>query len=327
MIKVSSLWLLTAVLLAASPPAQAQQPGKMARIGFLAASSQAAAAARVEAFRDGLRQLGYAEGKNLAIEFRFAEGKLDRVPSLAADLVRSQVDVIVTAGARDTRAAKEATNRIPIVMANDTDPIGSGHVASLARPEANITGLSTLSPELGGKQLELLKEIVSRLFRVAVMETSTEPGNALAHQETELAAKAFGIQLQFLDVRDSESIEAAFRTASKGRAEAILMLGSPVFNSNRAQITNLAIKSQLPGIYRNPEFVDAGGLMSYGASTPDLFRRAATYVDKILKGRTPADLPVEQPLKFEFVVNLKAAKQIGLTIPPNVLVRADRVIR
>ena len=327
MVKVSSLWLLTTILLASFQPAQAQQPGKMPRIGFLVASSQAAAAARVAAFRDGLRQLGYVEEKNLAIEFRFAEGKLDRVPSLAAELVRSQVDVIVTAGARDTRAAKEATNRIPIVMASDTDPIGSGHVASLARPGANITGLSTLSPELSGKQLELLKEIVSRLARVAVVETSTEPGNALAHQETELAAKEFGIQLQFLAVRDSESIESAFRTASKGRAEAVLMLGSPVFNSNRAQITDLAVKSRLPAIYRTPEFVDAGGPMCYGANIADLFRRAATYVDKILKGRQPADLPVEQPIKFEFIVNLKAAKQIGLTIPPNVLVRADRVIR
>ena len=319
--------LLITGLLAVVPSANAQQAPKIFRIGFLAASSQAAAAARVHAFRDGLRQLGYAEGRNIAIEFRFAAGKLDRVPSLAAELVRSQVDVIVTGGARDTRAAKEATNRIPIVMANDTDPVGSGHVASLARPGANVTGLSTLSPELSGKQLELLREIVSRLSRVAVLETSTEPGNALAHQETELAAKAFGMQLQFLDVRDGESIETAFRTAAKGRAEAVLMLGSPVFNSNRAQTTDLAVKIRLPAIYRTPEFVDAGGLMSYGASSTDLFRRAATYVDKILKGAKPGDLPVEQPKKFEFIVNLKAAKQIGLTIPPQVLARADRVIR
>jgi len=319
--------LLTVVFLATAGFAQGQQPTKVFRIGFLVASNLAATSARIEAFRAGLRQLGYVEGKDFSVEFRFAEGKVDRVPALAAELVASKVDVIVTGGARDTRAAKDATTTIPIVMANDTDPVGSGHVASLARPGGNITGLSTLSPELSGKQLELLKEIVSRLSRVAVLETSTEPGNAQSRRETELAAKAIGMQLQFLDVRDAEAIETAFQAAVRGRAEAVLVLGSPVFNSRRTQLVDLAVKTRLPAIYRTPEFVDVGGLMSYGASSTELYRRAATFVDKILKGRTPADLPVEQPIKFEFVVNLKAAKQIGLTIPPNVLVRADRVIR
>jgi putative ABC transport system substrate-binding protein len=315
------------MLLALSFPVDAQQPTKVLRIGFLIASNPSAASARIDAFRQRLRELGYVEGENFVIEFRYAEGKLDRVPALAAELVRLKVDVIVTGGPRDTRAAKEATNTIPIVMAQDTDPVASGHVASLARPGGNITGLSTLSPELSGKQLELLKEIVSRLSRVAVLETSTEPGNTQALKEIELAAKAFGVKLQYLDVQRAGDIETAFPAATKGRAEAVLVLGSPVFNSHRTQIVDLAVKSRLPTIYRTPEFVEAGGLMTYGASPTDLFRRAATYVDKILKGRAPADLPVEQPMKFEFIVNLKAAKQIGLTIPPNVLVRADRVIR
>ena len=212
-------------------------------------------------------------------------------------------------------------------MAQDSDPVGNGFVASLARPGGNITGLSTLAPELSGKRLELLKEIVPKLSRVAVLGTSTSPGNAQALREVELAAGAFKVKLQYLDVLDPKDIETAFRAASKGRADAVLVLASPVFTSHRTQIVELAVKNRLPAIYHGTEFVEDGGLMSYGASFTDLYRRAATYVDKILKGRTPADLPVEQPIKFEFIVNLKAAKQIGLTIPPNVLARADRVIR
>jgi putative ABC transport system substrate-binding protein len=274
-----------------------------------------------------MRELGYVEGKNIVIEWRSAEGKLDRVPALAAELVRLKVDIIVTAGPSATRSAKKATVTIPIVMGFDNDPVGSGFVASLARPGGNITGLSTLSPEISGKQLDLLKEIVSRLSRVAVLETSTEPGNAQALREVELAAGALRVKLHYLDVADPKDIETAFRAASKGRAEAVLVLGSPVFNAHRTRLVELAVKNRLPAIYPQTEYTEAGGLMYYGPNTPDLFRRAATYVDKILKGRKPADLPVEQPMKFEFIINVKAAKQIGLTIPPNVLVRADKVIK
>jgi putative tryptophan/tyrosine transport system substrate-binding protein len=307
--------------------AEAQQPTKIPRIGYLSATHRSSVSARTEALRQGLRELGYVEGKNIIIEYRFADGRLDQVPQNAAELVRLGVDVIVTAGPTDTRAAKEATATIPIVMAFDSDPVGNGFVASLARPGGNITGLSTLAPEISGKQLELLKEIVPRLSLVAVLGTSTEPGNAQALREVEVAAGAFGVHLQHLDVRDSKDIETAFRAASKGRADAILMLNSPVLNPHRTQVVNLAVKSRLPVIYGQPEFVEAGGLMTYSVSFTDLFRRAATYVDKILKGTKPADLPVEQPKKFEFIINLKAAKQIGLTIPPNVLARADRVIK
>ena len=237
------------------------------------------------------------------------------------------VDVIVTGGQTPTRAAKEATSTIPIVMAPDTDPVGSGFVATLARPGGNITGLSTLAPELSGKRLELLREIVPRLSRVAVLGISTTPGIAQMLKETELAAGTFGVKLQYLDVIDSKDIETAFRAANKGSADAVLTLPNAVLLSQRTQITDLAVKSRLPAIYHRQEFVDDGGLMSYDANPNDLARRAATYVDTILKGAKPADLPVEQPTKFELVINLKAAKQIGLTSPPNVLVRADRVIR
>jgi len=319
--------LFIVVVLGVVAIADAQQPKKVPRIGFLTTVSPSAIAARTEAFRQGLRELGYVEGKNIVIEWRYAEGKIDRLPALAAELVRLKVDVIVTAGSPVTRSAKEATVTIPIVMANDSDPVGSGHVASLARPGGNITGLSTLRLEMSGKRLELLKEIIPRLSRVAVLGSSTVPGNAQALKETELAAGAFGVQLQYLDVLATKDIETAFRAASKGRADAVLVLGGPLFNSHRTQIVDLAVKSRLPAIYYAAEFVEDGGLMTYGVSVIDLFHRAATYVDKILKGAKPADLPVEQPIKFELIINLKAAKQIGLTIPPNVLVRADKVIK
>ena len=303
------------------------QPEKIPRIGFLVGGSASAAAARTDAFRQGLRELSYVEGKNIVIEWRYGEGKLDRLPALAAELARSKVDIIVTTGGTPTRAAKEATSTIPIVMAQDSDPVGSGYVAGLASPGGNITGLSSLAPELGGKRLELLKEIIPKLSRVAVFGTSTNPGYAQSIREAELAAGAFGVRLQYLDVLASNDVEAAFRAAGKERADAVTLLVSLVLNSQRNQITTLARKSRFPAIYYNPEWVEDGGLMSYGVSFIDLYRRAATFVDKILKGRKPADLPVEQPIKFEFIVNLKAANQIGLTIPPNVLVRADRVIR
>jgi putative tryptophan/tyrosine transport system substrate-binding protein len=321
------LFLLAASVLICFHPAEAQQPKNVPQIGFLGFTSLSGIAARIEAFRQGLRELGYVDGKNIVIEYRSAEGKLDRLSELAAELVGLKVDVIVTSGPSVTRAVKEATTTIPIVMGFDTDPVGNGFVASLARPGGNITGLSVVSPELSGKQLELLKEIVPKLSRVAVLGTSTNPGNSQALKETELAAGAYTVQLQNLDVLSPKDIETAFRDASKGRAGAVLVLASPIIESHRTQIADLAAKNRLPAIYYAPEFVEAGGLMSYGTSFADLFRRAATYVDKILKGAKAGDLPVEQPKKFEFIINLKTAKQIGLTIPPNVLARADRVIK
>jgi putative tryptophan/tyrosine transport system substrate-binding protein len=318
--------LVAVVLLALAVTVEAQQPKKVARIGFLAATT-AASPARFEAFRQALRELGYVEGKNIVIEWRRAEGKFDQLPDLATELVRLKVDVIVTAGGASTRPAKEATVTIPIVMASDNDPVGSGFVASLARPGGNITGLSQMAPELAGKRLELLKEIVPKLSRVAVLGELKNPGNAQALRETELAAGAFGVQLQSFDVRGPKDIETGFQAAIKGRADAVLMLGGPVATAQRVQIVEIAAKNRLPAIYPQSDYMDVGGLMFYGPSISDLFRRAATYVDKILKGAKPADLPVEQPTTFEFIINLKAAKQIGLTIPPNVLVRADKVIK
>ena len=328
MTKKILVWLLVTLFVVNVCVAQAQQPTKIPRIGYLALASLSALSARIEFFRQGLRELGYVEGKNIVIEFRSANGKLDRLPALAAELVRLKVDIIVTPGAPVTRAAKEATVTIPIVMTQVGDPVASGFVSSLARPGGNITGLSTLAPELWGKRLELLKEIVPRLTRVAVFGTSTTPDNAPSLKEVELAAKALKVKLQFLDVLDPKDIETAFRAASKGRAEAVLMMvPGGIAGAHRTQIADLAVKSRLAVIYGGRGSVEAGGLVSYGVNVNDLDRRAATYVDKILKGRTPADLPVEQPMKFEFIINLKAAKAIGLTIPPNVLVRADKVIR
>jgi putative ABC transport system substrate-binding protein len=319
--------LLVTILLSSAAHVEAQQPAKVPRIGFLSSLSPSSISARTQSFREGLRELGYVEGKNIVIDWRYAEGNADRLKELAAELVRLKVDVIVTGGPAVNRPAKEATATIPIVLSFDNDPVGNGFAASLARPGGNITGLSTHYPEISGKQLELLKEIVPRLARVAVLGNSTVPGNEQALKETELAAGAFGVKLQYLDVQNPKEIETAFRAASKARADAVLVLGSQVVTSNAKQFAELAVKGRLPAIYWSPEFVEAGGLMTYSVSITDLFRRAATYVDKILKGAKPADLPVEQPIKFEFIVNLKAAKQIGLTIPPNVLVRADKVIR
>jgi len=319
---------LCPLLLALCVSAEAQQSKKVPRIGYLNDSPLTTfAGARAEAFRQGLREFGYVEGKSIVIESRYAEGKLERLPALAAELVRLKVDVILSAGPATTRPAKEATKTIPIVMAQDDDPVGNGFVASLARPGGNITGLSSLAPEISSKRLELLKEIMPQLARVAILGSSTMPGNSLALKETELAAGAFKIQVQYQDVRGLGDIEAAFRASSQWRAEAVLVLGGPILNSDRTQVVDLAVKNRLPATYNVADFVEAGGLMSYGVSFVDLYRRAATYVDKILKSAKPADLPVEQPTKFELVINLKAAKQIGLTIPPNVLVRADRVIK
>jgi putative ABC transport system substrate-binding protein len=314
------------MLLALPFLARAQQPAKISRIGRLFFSASAEVA-RLEAFGRGLRELGYVEGKNIVIENRFADGKIDRFPALARELVSLKVDVIVTGGGTATRAAKDATATIPIVMTQDPDPVGSALVASLARPGGNVTGLSSFGPELSGKRLEILREVVPKLSRVAVLGNSTNPAYPQVMGELEAAAKALGVKLQYLDVLDSKDIEPAFRAASKGRANGVLTLATPILLSQRTQIVELAVKNRLPAIYHIGLLVDDGGLMYYGVDLLDLDRRAATYVDKILKGGTPADLPVEQPIKFEFIVNLKAAKQIGLTIPPNVLVRADKVIR
>ena len=317
-------------VLAVAVTVEAQQPKKVPRIGYLiVASISPVPSARIEAFRQGLREIGYVEGKNIVIEWRSADGELDRLPALVAELVRLKVDVIVTAGPIPTRAAKEATTMIPIVMAQDPDPVAGGFVVNLARPGGNITGLASLAPELSGKRLELLKEIIPRISRVAVLGTSSQPGNAQILREVELAAKAFGVQLQYLDVLNPKDVASAFRAAGKGQAEAVLFWvgGSVGSAAHRTQIAELAVKNRLPVMYNRREFVEAGGLMTYSVYLNDLDRRAAIYVDRILKGAKPADLPVEQPKKFELIINLKAAKQIGLTIPPNVLARADKVIK
>jgi putative tryptophan/tyrosine transport system substrate-binding protein len=322
--KWGGLWALVAFMFYGSA-ADAQQGKTIPRIGYLSASSAAEATVRTKAFRRGLYELGYVEGKNIILEFRYAEGKFDRLPTLAAELVRLKVDAIVTAGPSVTRPAKEATAAIPIVMTNDSDPIGSGFVASLARPGGNVTGLSSLARELSGKRVELLKEILPNLSLVAILGTLDIPGNAQATRETEQAAAAFSLQTHYFDLRSSKAIEPAFRAANKWRADAGVVLNGPPHIQRL--IPAAAEKIRLPTIYSNLTIMDDAGLMSYGTNLSDLDRRAAIYVDKILKGARPADLPVEQPTKFELIINLKAAKQIGLTIPPNILARADRVIK
>jgi putative ABC transport system substrate-binding protein len=319
--------LIAVVLLALGVTAEAQQPKKVPRIGYLSSGNPASESARSEGIRLALRERGYIEGQNITTEYRYADGKPSRQSELAAELVRLKVNLIVSASPPVTSAAKDATVTLPIVMAEDPHPVGNGFVASLARPGGNITGLASLTPEVSGNRLELLTEIIPRLASVAVLGYLTEPGYAQVLREIELAAGAFKVQFQYLDVLDPKDIEDSFRAATKGRADAILLMNSPVFIAYRKQVAHLAVKNRPPAIYYSTEFVEDGGLMSYGVSFTDLYRRTATYVDKILKGRNPADLPVEQPTKFEFIINLKTAKQIGLTIPPNVVVRADKVIK
>jgi putative tryptophan/tyrosine transport system substrate-binding protein len=319
--------LVAVVLLAVAVIAEAQQPKKVPRIAFLLGGPSSFYSARIDVFKQGLKELGYVEGKNITIEYRYAEGKDDRLPALAAELVGLKVDVILATATPSVLAVKKVSATIPIVLVGVSDPVASGLFASLARPGGNITGLSTLRPEISGKHVELLKETIPRLSRVAVIGTSTVPGTAQMLKAMELAGAEVKVQLQYLDVLAPKDIETAFRAATKGRAEAVIGLGGPLLISHRTQVVDLVAKSRLPAIYNVAEFVEAGGLMTYGPSITDLSRRAATYVDKILKGAKPADLPVEQPKKFEFIINLKAAKQIGLTIPPNVLARADKVIK
>jgi putative tryptophan/tyrosine transport system substrate-binding protein len=325
--KITALTLCT-LLFALCGSVDAQQAEKIFRIGFLDSSNASGSAVLVDAFRHEMRKLGWTEGKNITIEYRFAEGKPERRPELAADLVRLKVDLIVATDTPSALTAKNVTTTIPIVIVTPGDPVGVGLVASLARPGGNITGLSTLAPELSGKRLELLKETVPRLSRVAAFGTSTSAGNAEELTEVELAAGAFGVKLQYLDVLGPKDFETAFRATSKERADAALMMVSgAIAGDHRAEIAELAVKRRLPVIYQRREHVEAGGLMSYGVNRSDLFRRAASYVDKILKGTKPADIPVEQPIKFDFVINLKAAKQIGLTIPQWTLTKADKVIK
>jgi putative ABC transport system substrate-binding protein len=308
--------------------AEAQQPKKVPRIGYLTGGGLSAD--RTEPFRQGLRELGYVEGKNIVIEWRYAEGKFDRLPDLAAELVRLKVDVIFVGSTPGALAAKKATQITPIVFAGAADPVGSGLVASLARPGGNVTGLSLVPGlEMSGKQMELLKEALPKLTHVTVL---ADPGNlptAGFVTEAERTARSLGVKLQVQNVRDANELDGVLSVIKKRRTDALLVIASPMLNSDpqRNRIVSFAASNRLPAMYPYSEFVNAGGLVSYGPNLPDLFRRAATYVDKILKGAKPADLPVEQPTKLELVVNLKAAKQIGLTIPPNVLARADRVIK
>jgi len=317
---------LGAVLLALSFPAEAQQSKKVPRIGYLV--SRQALEPRDEAFRQGLRDLGYVEGKNIIIEYRFP-GEREQIPKLAAELVRLKVDIIVAPGTPVAQAAKAATRTIPIVFAGVADPVGTGLVASLAQPGGNVTGSTPISAELSAKRLELLKETVPRVSRIAVLSTPDYPLPVKTEtlKEMEAAARALGVQLQLLEVQGSNDFDSAFGAMSRERAGAFTVLPIPMFLAERRRIVDLATKGRLPAIFHWKEYVEAGGLMSYGADGVALYRRAATYVDKILKGAKPADLPVEQPTKFELVINLKAAKQIGVTIPPNVLARADKVIR
>jgi putative tryptophan/tyrosine transport system substrate-binding protein len=327
-IKLSSI-LIRVVLLACTVIAEAQQPAKIPRIGFLIASSASAQAPRLEAFKRGLAELGYVDGKNIILEIRSGEGGTpELLADAAAKLAAAKVDVIVSGGPTSTLAAKRSTKTIPIVMTFESDPVGDGLVASLARPGGNITGLSTLGPELSGKRLELLKEMIPKLSRVAVFETPrSRPNDKGQKDELAAAAKKLGLRLQVLELQNANDIEPAFHAAKKERAGAVSAQAVAVLLSQRRKVAELAIQGRLPAIYSREEFTDAGGLATYAASTSDLARRAATYVDKILKGAKPSELPIEQPMKFEFVINLKTAKQIGLEIPQWTLMKADRVIK
>jgi ABC-type uncharacterized transport system substrate-binding protein len=320
--------LVVAVLLAVGVMAQAQQPGKIFRIGFLDGSTASGSAVLLEAFRQELSKLGWTEGKNIAIEYRFGEQKNEGLPEIAADLVRLKVDLIVVSGTPSVFAAKKATTTIPIVMVSAGDPVGAGLVASLARPGGNVTGNSSLG-ELNTKRLEILKDAVPKLARVGLLRPAGSGiGGDLQLKELRPAALALKLKLEEIDAQpDSKGLESAFQTANQKQVGAIMTTTTPRFSAERKRIVELAGKYRLPAIYTEKEYVDEGGLMSYGADYDDLFRRAAVYVDKILKGAKPADLPVQQATKFEFVVNLKAAKQIELTIPPDVLARANKVIK
>jgi putative ABC transport system substrate-binding protein len=314
------------MLFALCPSVQAQQSLKIPRVGFLHPASADSISARRDAFREGLRELGYTVGNNILIDYRYGQGESDRLRTAAAELVRSNVDILVTGTASATSIAKAASSTTPIVMAAVSDPVSLGFVSSLARPGGNITGLSTLSPEISGKRLEILKETVVGLSRLGVLGDSRNRDSGRSLKEIELASRTLSVKHQFVELRAPEEIESAFGQLLKHRVDAVLILPGTL-NSHRKEIIRRALISRLAAIYYAPEWAQDGGLMTYGVSFPDLYRRAAVYVDKILKGAKPADLPVEQPSKFELIINLKAARQIGLTIPPNVLARADKVIK
>ena len=318
---------LCAMLFMLCSSAGAQQPKSLPRIGYLSVLAPPSDAARFEAFLRGLRALGYVDGQSMIIEARYAEGKLARLPDLAGELAHANVDVIVVGGSTAIQAMKNATKVIPIVMAHGSDPVALRYVASLARPGGNITGLTHMAPELGSKRLELLKEMIAGLSRVAVLTDPDTGGHAPQIRELELAAPTLGLQLRAVEVRAPKELDTAFSAMTAGRVGAFISLQQPTLDRLRSRIVDLAARNRLPAMYPNSEYVEAGGLISYAADIVSMFRRSASYVDKILKGTNPADLPVEQPTKFELLINLKAAKQIGLTIPPNVLARADRVIR
>lgn len=314
-------------ILVAPLASDAQQERKIARIGALMTGSPAAAGPYIEAFRQGLRELGYSEGENIAIEYRWVEGKADLFREFAADLLRVKVDLIVAFGTTAVTAAKQATSTVPIIFLAVGDPVGTGIVASLARPGGNVTGLTNISAELSAKLLELLKEVVPGLTRVAVLRNPTNPVSAPQLRWTELAARSLGVQLQVVDVRDPKEFEAAFLSMTRERAGALTVLADPMFLSQRRRIADLAAKSRLPATFNWRQYAEAGGLIAYGPNLADQWRRVATFVDKILKGAKPADLPVEQPTRFELVINLRTTKALGLTIPQSILIRADHVIQ
>jgi putative tryptophan/tyrosine transport system substrate-binding protein len=320
---------LSALLFAIYASAEAQQPQKLLRIGYLSGANSARDSIRLEPFRLALHELGYIEGKNIAIEYRYGEGKNDRVPELAAELVHLKVDIILVSTGRLTQAAKIATNTIPIVMIGlPADPVELGFVASLARPGGNITGITTLSRELGGKRLELLKEAIPKAARIAVLYEPATPAAVLEVKEVlPVAARALGLTIRSWEIRAADGIEKVFAAIDKERPDGIYVTSGPLMVSNRKQLADFAAKSRLPSVYPRKEDVEAGGLIYYGADEVDIYRRAATYVDKLLKGAKPADLPVEQPTKFELVINLRTAKQIRVTIPNSVLAKTDRVIK
>ncbi len=328
--KLVGLSVFAFVLVVAGALAEAQQPKKVFRIGYLSAVDAARESARSEAIRLALRELGYIDGQNIGIEYRYAAGKVDPVPELAAELVRLKVDIIVLAGGVPwIRAAKNATTTIPIVMTGlGADPVEAGLVESLARPGGNVTGLTNLARDLGGKRLELLKEAVPTLARVAVLYETAIPGSVREVKEVlPVAARALGLTVRTWEVRDSDHFENVFAAISKWRPDGLFVGGGPLINNNQKRTAGFALKSRAPSVYQSKEAVDAGGLISYGADLADSYRRVALYVDKILKGAKPADLPVEQPTKFELAINLKTAKQIGVTIPPDLLARATKIIR
>jgi ABC-type uncharacterized transport system substrate-binding protein len=329
-VNVFVLILSAMLLLVLCASAQAQQPGKVARIGFLDRSTASGSAVLMDSFRQELGKLGWVEGKNIAIEPRFADQKSERLAGLATELVRSKVDVIVTSGSGPTYYAKQATGTIPIVMAQEPDPVGNGLIANLARPGGNVTGLASLSSELATKRLEILRDAVPKLVRVGYLQAAERglPRGTSTLKEIRTAALALGVKLEEINVQfDAKGLESAFQAARKKQVGAILISNAPPFFAERKRIVELSGKYRLPAIYSSKEYVHEGGLMSYGSDVDDLFRKSAHYVDKILKGAKPADLPVQQATKFEFVINLKAAKQIGLTIPPRVLERANQVVK